>query len=232
MKARHVALLAVVLLGSGLAPARAEAPLYTNAELVSYDARTRVVVVRTNDGKSRRMRLDDDVAGPPGLRAGDRVILGVREQADLPRISRIIKSTVTKALPPPPVEPLAEPEFDARIDVLDSQVAQIAAQASGVDAVWNSFLLNCDATMRARYDRGWFGLWENQVQADLSSGFCRDLYDQVIVAGESVKVAMSRAETQARTAGIWPGDIRDVRRRYAMSWEGWSLPAPPLRREP
>ena len=126
----------------------------------------------------------------------------------------------------------AEPPSDAAVDRLDSQVAQIAAQASGVDTVWNSFLLNCDATPRARYDRGWFGLWENQVQADLSSGFCRDLYDQVIVSGESVKAEMGRAEQAARVAGVWPGEIRDVKRRHAMSWDGWGLPAPALRREP
>ena len=104
----------------------------------------------------------------------------------------------------PEAEPPPEPPFDR----LDSQVAQIAAQASRVDTVWNSFLLNCDATPRARYDRGWFGLWDNQVQADLSSGFCRDLYDQVIVSGESVKAEMGRAEQAARLAGVWPGEIR------------------------
>jgi hypothetical protein len=233
MQARLVGLLAVALLGSGLARAAEKAPLYTNAQLVSFDARTRIVVVRTNDGDSVRMRLDDHVAGPPGLRAGDRVILGVREQADMPHVSRIIKSTVSPARAPEAQGVRAdEPEEDPAVDLLDIQVAQIAAQASSVDSVWNSFLLNCDATLRSRYDRGWFGLWENQVQADLSSGFCRDLYDQVILGGESVKTAMTHAEQTARRSGVWPGEIRDVKRRYAMSWEGWGLPAPALRREP
>ena len=45
------------------AVAAAQAPLYTNAELVSFDARTRMLVVRTNDGRSRTMKLDDEVAG-------------------------------------------------------------------------------------------------------------------------------------------------------------------------
>ena len=44
------------------AAASQAAPLYTNANLVSFDARTRTLVVRTNDGQSRTMKLDDDVA--------------------------------------------------------------------------------------------------------------------------------------------------------------------------
>jgi hypothetical protein len=247
MQVRHVAM-AAALLGSGLAPAWAEAPrytnadlggtseapLYTNAELVSIDSRTRVVVVRTNDGKTRRMRLADHVAPPSGLRSGDALILAVREEPDMPLVSRLSRSTESPARPASPAaQPApAEEAADPAVETLDMQVAQVAAQAAQVDALWSSFVRSCDATPRATHDRGWFALWENQVQVDLSNGFCRDLYDQIVVAGEAVKTRMSQLESSARQTGVQPGDVREVQRRHALSWEGWNLPAPALQREP
>ena len=87
------------------AAAAAQAPLYTNAELVSFDAGTRMLVVRTNDGQSRTMKLDDGVAGFAGLRQGDEVILAVRAEPGLPRVSRIIKSAAAAPAPRPRREP-------------------------------------------------------------------------------------------------------------------------------
>ena len=227
------------------AAAAAQAPLYTNAELVSFDAGTRMLVVRTNDGHSRTMKLDDGVAGFAGLRQGDEVILAVRAEPGLPRVSRIIKSAAAAPASRPRRElgTVAAPGTTARrpraagepapaLEAFSSRVAALAQQAGYVDQLWASFASACDATVRARYDRDWFSLWDTGgVDSDLSTGFCRDLFNQVVARGESVKAGMSAAEESAREASLLPGNIRDVRRRYAMDWDGWDR-TPPARQTP
>lgn len=242
MKPRTPALLLSCLLTA--AAAAAQAPLYTNAELVSLDARTRTLVVRTNDGQSRTLKLDDTVSGLAELRPGDEVILAVRRDPGQARVMRILRS-VSSAPVPRPLQPagpaparLAAPAPNGGVEApapaleaFSNRVAALAQQASYVDALWASFAGACDATVRSRYDRDWFSLWDaGGVQSDLSTGFCRDLYNQVIARGESVKSAMSAAEESART-DLLPGNIRDVRRRYAMDWDGWDR-TPPQRLTP
>jgi hypothetical protein len=69
----------------------------------------------------------------------------------------------------------------------------------------------------------------NDVRADLSNGTCRDLYNQIVGLGETVKRGMAGAEDAARRS-LSPGEIRDVRLRYSMDWDGWALPAPERQR--
>jgi len=91
-----------------------------------------------------------------------------------------------------------------------------------VDRVWSEFRKACDATVGAGYDGGreWFALWDGHVRADLSDGFCRDLHNQVVALGEPVNVGMASAEDAARRS-LDPGEIREIRRRYALEWDGW-----------
>jgi hypothetical protein len=232
MLLRTPALLVAGLLTAALATA--QGPLYTNAELVSIDAAARLVVVRTNDGQTRTMRLADQLVGPKDVRPGDEVILAVRNQPGMPLVSRIQKSVLPTpvrrplAAPPAPAETVSAPAAEPpALAAFNSRVASLAQQAAYVDALWASFAASCDASVATRYDRDWFALWESgTVRADLSTGFCRDLYNQVIARGESVKAGMSAAEDAARRAALLPGSIRDVRRRYALDWDGWQRSAP------
>ena len=36
-----------------------------------------------------------------------------------------------------------------------------------------------------------------------------------------VKVSMASTEEAARRAGIYPGESRDLRKRYRLEWDGW-----------
>ena len=64
-----------------------------------------------------------------------------------------------------------------------------------------------------------------RVRADLSSGFCRDLFNQIVTSGEGIKTAMAAAEDVARKS-LAAGDIREICKLNSMDWEGWELPAP------
>jgi hypothetical protein len=61
---------------------------------------------------------------------------------------------------------------------------------------------------------------------EMTSGSCRNLFNQVVGQGETVKAGMAGAEEAARKTALEPGDLREVLRRYSMEWGGWSLPAP------
>jgi hypothetical protein len=248
-------LVALVLLGLSMPTSLIAAqptPRYTNAELVSVNAQTRLVVVRNTDGREQTLKLDDSVAGLEGLRVGDRVILSLREERGMARISSITKSQSRPASvnPPPPRPPDAEgapvamtigggeppppggaattPPIVSPLNAFADQVAEFAIQAGRVDGLWNDFKTSCNVILRSSYadGRDWFSLWEGTSQIDVSGGACRDLFNQVVEEGQKLKAAVAGAEEAARKADASPGALRDVLRRHSLEWGGWALPAP------
>jgi hypothetical protein len=190
-------------------------------------------VIRNSDGREQTLQLDDSVAGLQELRAGDRVILTLREEPGMTRISSITKSLARPAAPNQPATP---PPIEGALSVAPGlknfadQVAALAQQAGHVDTLWNAFRTTCNVTLRSSYadGRDWFSLWDDTAQIDVSGGACRDLFNQVVGRGEAVKAGMAGAEEAARKADLSPGDLRETRRRYSMEWGGWSLSAPEL----
>jgi len=68
---------------------RAVTPVYTNVEIVSIDSVTRLAVVKNSKGAEETLEFDDSLAGTPGVKAGDRVMLTVRGEPGRRRISAI-----------------------------------------------------------------------------------------------------------------------------------------------
>ncbi len=235
-------LLAVVAGGATRLHAAAErddgSPTYTNVQVVAVDAIGRTLVIRNTKGVEEKMQLDDNLAGFGDIKAGDRVILTLQTGPGWARVSSIVKSRALPALkaaasssPGPPVEPVVSSQALASRGAFDAQVAGLAGQADRVDRVWNEFRRACnfEAENPREGARGWFALWEGSIRADLSGGFCRDLFNQVVDLGESVNAGMTAAEDVARRS-LLPGDIREIRRQYRMDWDGWAL-TPPKRLE-
>jgi DNA-binding beta-propeller fold protein YncE len=65
-------------------------------------------------------------------------------------------------------------------------------------------------------------------QVDLSSGNCRDMYNQIVSLGQAVSEAMADAEDTAGRV-LSPGRIREIERRHSLEWGGWGRGAPELR---
>ena len=226
---------AVALCAAALATAEGP-PTYTNVQVVSLDVAGRTLVIRNARGLEEKMELDDNLAGFGDVKAGDRVMLTLRAGPGWTRVSSIVKS---KAVPPKGAVTTAPNRSVAPVDpalasreAFASQVARLSTQADGVDRLWNEFHSSCDsmAVKPQEGARGWFTIWEGTARADLSGGFCRDLFNQIIDLGEPIKAEMTAAEEVGRR-NLSPGDLRDVRRQYRMEWNGWTLP-PPKRVEP
>jgi hypothetical protein len=208
---------------------------HVTAEVVSVNALNRTLVVRISGGTAQTVELDDSVAGFGPVKAGDRLILTLRREPGRAKVTWLARdadrkrdgkdgvakaaSSATPGVPPP--------DLDALRRTFSERTAALAEQASRVDALWRSFHEGCDVKVAGQYEgaREWFSLWDTQARADLSSGFCRDLFDQIVSAGSDVTKGMADAEDGVRNF-LLPGAIRDIRRRYSMDWEGWSRPAP------
>jgi hypothetical protein len=226
----------LMTIGASVVVADVGLPLYTNAHVLGIDAAGRTLVIRNARGVQERVELDDNVAGFQDVKVGDHVILALRGEPGRSRVSAIFKgkesstseSSASKtvsgsAMPVGDEAPLARASNAAAASTFFAgRVAAVAAQAAHVDRVWGEFRQACGVTVGGRYDGGreWFALWDGQVRADLSQGFCRDLHNQVVSLGEAVNVEMAAAEDAARRS-LAPGDIRDIRRRYALEWDGW-----------
>jgi hypothetical protein len=201
------------------------------ADVVSVNAVNRTLVVRISGGSTQTVELDDAVAGIGDLKAGDRAILTLRNEPGRMRVTRIIRAAAPQAQagakPTAETGPNDHGDAAAAARALSERTAVLAGEASRVDGLWSSFREACDVKVDGQYEGGreWFSLWDNRAKADLSSGFCRDLFDQVVSAGSNVNKSMAAAEGAARKTML-PGSIRDVTRRYAMDWDGWGRPAP------
>ena len=116
-------------------------------------------------------------------------------------------------------------------EAFEQRVATLAQQASRVDNLWNGFRTSCNVTLRGgNYEgaREWLSLWDEQAQVDLSSGTCRDLFNQIVGLGQAVNSGMAAAESAARRV-LELEQIRDIQRRHSLDWAGWGRTAPELR---
>jgi hypothetical protein len=242
MRLHQTAALATAMLGlwtvAAASPRPGGAPRYTNAEVVSINLQERTLAIRDAKGVEQTVELDDTVAGLPGVEAGDHVILTLRDEPGRPRVTSIAKSVAPRtpsrrlAAAAPPAPDDGEARQAAAREAFSEEVATLAEEAGRIDARWAEFVRSCDVTVTARYEdaREWFALWDGQASADLSSGSCRDQFNQIVALGQALKARMTTAEDTARRT-LEPGTIREVRRRHSMDWDGWARPAP-ARREP
>jgi hypothetical protein len=139
---------------------------------------------------------------------------------------------VANSAPSPPVLPVDDSDVLAAREAFGLRVASLAGQADRVDRVWKEFRGACEFMAGNRHEgaREWFVLWEGSIRADLSGGFCRDLFNQIVDLGAPINEGMTAAEKVARRT-LLPGDVREIRRQHGMDWDGWAL-APPKRLEP
>lgn len=234
---RTFGLVAATVFAMGGVTSAQETPTYSNVEVVSVDAARRIVVLRNSRGLNESFILDDLLAGPGNVRAGDRVIVTMRGGPGRKRISAmsvVSASAPTTVVTPSPVRRPITSELlrtEAR-ESFSRRVATLSQEARPVDTAWSAFVTACDVKPVSNQGGGrdWFGLWDGRVQADYSGGQCRELFNQIVSAGEAIKKGMAAAEEVVKDT-LTPGEVRDIRTTHAMNWDGWTLSAP-SRREP
>ena len=106
----------------------------------------------------------------------------------------------------------------------EQAVRVLANQADNIDAQWHRYLANCTGKAVSRNPNGreWFGIWADPtIGNDQPSPSCQGFLHDLKSVAAAIAQAVQQADEQARRAGVFPGTIRDIRRRYSMAWSGW-----------
>jgi len=105
-----------------------------------------------------------------------------------------------------------------------AQVLEWADRNSAqLDAYWGKYAGSCVSSSSRSGDRPWFAVFEtNGVRIDpMSSLNCQGWLDTVHSTAAPIRAAIETAGEAARQSGVYPGVLRDLRRRYRMNWSGW-----------
>src|SRR5262245_57835403 len=129
-------------------------------------------------------------------------------------------SALTKAMG----GPSESDQIRARGEQAYAQVLEWAARnGQQLDSYWDKYASSCVASASRSGDRPWFAAFEpNSIRLTASSAYnCQSWLDTVQSNAAAIKAEVDKAGESARQNGVYPGVLRDVRRRYRMNWSGW-----------
>jgi S1-C subfamily serine protease len=92
-----------------------------------------------------------------------------------------------------------------------------------LDSYWDKYAGSCVSSSARTGDRPWFAVFEsNGVRINpMSSLNCESWLDTLQSSAAPIRVEVEKAGETARQSGVYPGVLRDLRRRHRMNWSGW-----------
>jgi hypothetical protein len=92
-----------------------------------------------------------------------------------------------------------------------------------LDAYWDKYAGSCVSSSSRTGDRPWFAVFEsNGIRINpMSSLNCDGWLDTLESNAAPIRVEVEKAGEAARQSGVYPGVLRDLRRRHRMNWSGW-----------
>ena len=105
----------------------------------------------------------------------------------------------------------------------DVALRAVASQADRVDSEWREYVTWCgiDAPSAAAGGRAWFAIWSAAADGGSARSNCPAMRSEILDHASRLKAAMTDISERARRAGVFPGEIRDLRRKYLLDYEGW-----------
>jgi hypothetical protein len=104
----------------------------------------------------------------------------------------------------------------------DGAVGGLSAQADYMDAGWREYAKWCGfgGTLAPSGGRVWFAIWSSP---DFSGGNaradCSAMRADILERANRMRSAMQDFSERARRSGVYPGEMRDVRRKYQLDYE-------------
>ena len=98
-----------------------------------------------------------------------------------------------------------------------------AKSAAELDTYWSRYAGTCVAAARLRGDRAWFAVYETAgvTLGNNTTVNCGSWLDTVRTNAGRIRDEMEKAGETARQRGVYPGTVRDLRRRHRLQWSGW-----------
>jgi hypothetical protein len=120
--------------------------------------------------------------------------------------------------------PSAGDELRVRGEQAYDQVLVWAEQNSQqLDSYWDRYASSCVTSSSRSGDRAWFAVWEpNGVRINPTATInCQSWLETLQSNAMPIKVTLDQAADAARRAGVYPGVMRDMRRKHRMGWNGF-----------
>jgi hypothetical protein len=115
-------------------------------------------------------------------------------------------------------------DLRARGEQAYTQALTWAAQNSPkLDDYWSKYAPNCVVSSLRNGDRPWFAVFEpNGVSLNVMSNLdCQGWLDNLRNNATQIRNTVDQAAEIARRSGVYPGVMRDIRRRNRFDWNGW-----------
>ena len=197
---------------------------------------SRVMLIQTdaaiNPGNSGGPLLDRSghVIGVNTMKVGTAASIGfaiaadhVRNLLDSPSAPPILPAQAPSAVLESPPAPSRDDVAHAQaLEAFELQLKRISLRADQIDEYWDRFKRACNASMiGGRGDREWFGVWQRQLNVQANVADCSVWTSDLMQLTTSVRNAMIAAGDSARTSSIYPGQVRQLRHKYRLDWDGW-----------
>lgn len=105
----------------------------------------------------------------------------------------------------------------------DRTLAALARNADQIDARWANMQRNCLVNPMNQGDaqRVWFVVRDSLPTFKTPDFWCSNNLNDFANYVRDFSRAMSETSDAARRAGVYPGTIREARRKYRLDWTGW-----------
>jgi S1-C subfamily serine protease len=110
---------------------------------------------------------------------------------------------------------------EAGQDAYGRDMATADQKARQIDGYWLRFRQACAPRPRTAGDREWFGVSEGLVEPTTTNQNCPYWLNDLRTMSRDFEAAMRAAGDAARRAGVYPGTLRDLRRRHKLDWSGF-----------
>jgi S1-C subfamily serine protease len=104
--------------------------------------------------------------------------------------------------------------------VYERAIDALARRADVLDGHWRSFTSTCyEGRIAGSFDHEWFALWDQRAMQGVVSAGCEPAFADIRRVAQDIRSGVLGAEEAARRTGVYPGTLRDVRRRHRL--DGW-----------
>jgi hypothetical protein len=105
----------------------------------------------------------------------------------------------------------------------ERNLASLAKSADEIDARWANMQRNCllNPTNQGDAERVWFPVRDSMPTFKTGDSWCANTLTDFANIVRDFSRAMSELSEFGRRSGVYPGTMREARRRHRLDWTGW-----------
>ena len=104
----------------------------------------------------------------------------------------------------------------------EQNLKMLQQRADQLDGQWRLLRQNCPVdTQPGDAQRDWFVVRDRPPSVSGTNTACASALGDLSGYASQLVAAITQAGEAARRAGVYPGTLRELRRRYRLDWSGW-----------